>query len=65
MEKILLAEYAKKHGIAPVTARQRAQRGTYITAEKKGRDWFIDPCEPHVDNRIKSGEYKGWRKKNE
>ena len=62
MNKILLSEYAKQHGIAPVTARQKAQRGGYQTAEKIGRDWFIDPEEPHNDNRIKSGKYINWRK---
>ena len=59
---ITLKEYAKIHGIAPVTARQRAARGSYKTAKKVGRDWFIDEAEPHVDGRIKSGEYVGWRK---
>jgi hypothetical protein len=63
MDKIPLKEYAEKHGIAPVTARQRAQRGSYKTAEKKGRDWFISPDEPHTDNRIKTGEFKNWRNK--
>ena len=65
MDKILLSEYAARHNIAPVTARQRAQRGSYKTAEKIGRDWFIDPDEPHTDNRIKSGNYKKFRKRND
>lgn len=63
MEKILLTKYAEKHDIAPVTARQRAQRGAYKTAEKIGRDWFISPDEPHIDNRLKSGKFKNWRSK--
>jgi hypothetical protein len=64
MDKILLSEYAKQHNIAAVTARQKAQRGGYKTAEKIGRDWFIDSNEPHEDNRIKSGKYVDWRKSN-
>lgn len=63
IRKITLTEYAKMHGINPATARQRAGRGLYTTAEKIGRDWFINPEEPHVDNRIKSGDYKNWRNK--
>lgn len=62
--KITLNEYAKEHNINPATARQRAGRGAYKTAEKIGRDWFIDPNEPHQDNRVKTGEYKNWRNKN-
>lgn len=57
MEKILLSRYANLKGIAPVTARQKAQRGGYLTAEKIGRDWFIDPKEPHIDLRVRSGKY--------
>lgn len=62
MNKILLSEYALLHNINPATARQRAGRGAYKTAEKIGRDWFIDPEEPHIDKRIKSGKYINFRK---
>ena len=66
MDKIPLSEYAKQLGKNPVTARQRAARGAFKTAEKIGRDWFIDPNEPWNDNRLKSGKYVNWRKaKNE
>lgn len=58
MEKIPLTEYAKQHGIDPITARHRAARKAYKTTVKIGRDWFIDSDEPHIDNRIKSGKYK-------
>ena len=63
MEKIPLTKYAEKNGIDKNTARQRAAAGKYTTAEKIGRDWFIDPEEPHIDHRVKSGNYKDWRKK--
>ena len=57
MGKISLKEYAEKHGKHPVSVRQKAQRGGFKTAEKIGRDWLIDPDEPYIDERIKSGSY--------
>lgn len=50
---IPLKDWAKKHGIDPATARQRALRGSFQTAEKIGRDWVIKEDEPHVDHRRK------------
>jgi len=61
MKKITLKEYALLHGINPATARQRAIRGSYKTAEKIGRDWFINPEEPHIDNRVKTGNYRDFK----
>lgn len=49
--KITLKEWAIRHGIDPATARQKALRGGFQTAEKVGRDWMIDADEPHVDLR--------------
>ena len=49
-------------GIDPATVRQRAIRGAYQTARKVGRNWTIDKHEPHIDHRVKSGQYV---KKNE
>ena len=49
--KITLKEWAIRHGIDPATARQKALRGGFKTAEKAGRDWMIDADEPHVDLR--------------
>ena len=63
IKKVPLKQYAEFNGISPDTARQRAGRGAYQTAEKIGRDWFIDPREEHIDNRVKTGEYKNWRDK--
>lgn len=54
---ISLAEYAKLNGIDASTVRQRAIRGVYQTARKIGRNWAIDKYEPHVDHRVKSGQY--------
>lgn len=62
-DKILLTEYAQSQNIPLVTARQRAQRGAYKTAVKIGRDWFIDSDDMlSSDGRVKSGEFKDWRK---
>lgn len=54
---VSLTEYAKFHGVDPSTVRQRAIRGAYQTARKIGRNWAIDKDEPHIDHRIKSGQY--------
>lgn len=53
MELIPLKEWAEAHNMAPVTARQRAQKGSFKTARKMGRDWFIGKDEPYVDHRRK------------
>jgi predicted site-specific integrase-resolvase len=50
---ITLKEWALRHGIAPATARQKALRGGFKTAEKVGRDWMIDEDEPRRDLRKK------------
>lgn len=50
---ISLGEWAKKNGITPDTARQKALRGKYETARKIGRNWVIDENEPNIDNRKK------------
>lgn len=62
---ISLAEYAAKHGKAQVSARALAQRGRFKTAQKIGRNWVIDDAEPWPDGRVKSGQYKDWRKPKE
>lgn len=50
---ITLTEWAKRHGIDPATARQRALRGAFETAEKMGRDWVIKEDEELIDHRRK------------
>lgn len=61
MGMITLKEYAERLGKNPVVARQKAQRGTFQTARKIGRDWFIDEDEPYEDARIKTGDYIGFK----
>lgn len=65
MGLISLNEYAEKHGKAPVSVRQKAQRGGFKTAQKIARNWVIDEDEPYEDSRIISGEYKNWRNKSD
>ncbi len=63
MDYISLTEYAAMHGLEHSSVRQKAARGGYQTARKIGRNWVIDKDEPHIDNRIKGGQYINWRKK--
>lgn len=63
MGKILLSEYARRQGIAPETAKQKALRGGFKTTEKMGKYWMIDEHEPYIDKRIKNGNYIDARKK--
>ena len=60
---IPIAQYAEAHGLTANAIRRRCIRGTLPGAVKLGRDWFIPSNQPYTDNRIKSGEYKNWRKK--
>lgn len=61
MALITLKEYAEKLGKNPVVCRQKAIRGTFKTAVKRGRDWWIDEDEPYIDARIKNGNYIDFR----
>jgi len=63
MELIPLKDYADAHGLAPVTVRQKCQRGNVPGAVKLGRDWLIPADAPYDDKRVRSGQYKNWRKK--
>lgn len=53
---ITLKEWAQAHGIDPATARQRALRGAFKTAEKIGNLWIIKADEQLIDHRRKGGE---------
>jgi hypothetical protein len=61
-EMLTIAEYAARIGKAPRSVRQKCQIGTLPGAVKLGRDWLIPADAAYQDNRIKSGEYKNWRK---
>lgn len=48
---IAIKEYAKIHGKDLSSVRQKCQRGGFSTAQKIGRDWFIDDAEEYSDRR--------------
>lgn len=56
-EYVTLKEYAEIHGIDPATARQRALRGSFQTAEKMGTVWVIKKDEPYIDHRRRREEH--------
>lgn len=60
---IPLAEYARGRGKDPANARQLVARGAFASAQKIGRDWFVDDAELWPDRRVKSGNYIGQRAK--
>jgi hypothetical protein len=62
-EMLTIAEYAARIGKASRSVRQKCQLGTLPGAVKIGRDWLIPSEAPYQDRRVKTGEYKDWRKK--
>lgn len=50
---ITLSAYAKMHGKNPESARKKAARGGFKTAQKSGHTWLIDSEEPYDDLRQK------------
>lgn len=58
---VTVKEFANLNGILPNTVRQKILRGS-LKAVKVGRDWLIEKDAPYIDNRVKSGKYKDWRK---
>lgn len=61
MAYITLKEYAQRVGRARETVYAKYKAGKFKSAEKRGRDIWIDENEPYVDNRIKTGRYIDWR----
>jgi len=61
MALILLTEYAARHNKHTVSVLQMANRGSFQTAKKIGRQWFIEEDEEYPDRRIKSGKYIDWK----
>lgn len=59
---IPIAEYAARIGLTANAIRRRCIRGT-LPGVKMGRDWFIPADTPYTDNRVKTGDYKNWWKK--
>lgn len=60
---LTIPEYAARVGKSPRSVRQKCLLGHLPGAVKIGRDWMIPEGTPYEDGRVKTGEYKGWRKK--
>lgn len=60
---LTIQEYAASIGKAERTVRQKCQLGHLPGAVKIGRDWMIPEGTQYTDGRVKTGAYKGWRKK--
>lgn len=60
---ISIAEYRRKVGKSPYTIKNGVLQGRIPEAVKVNGRWMI-PAETELkDRRVKSGEYRGWRKK--
>lgn len=58
-----VSEWSALHGKDPGNVRRLIQQGR-IPAEKVGNQWVIaSDVLPPADRRVKTGKYKGWRKK--
>lgn len=53
-KQISLKEYAKRNRRAFRSIQYKAQCGGFLTAQKTGRDWFIDENEPFADMRTRT-----------
>ena len=60
-----IKEASEKWEISPRRIQVLCSEGRIDRASKLGREWAIpaDADKP-ADNRVTSGKYKGWRKKN-
>ncbi len=57
-------ELAEEWGVNPRTIQTMCSDGRLNGAVKFGRDWAVpENAERPTDNRVISGEYKDWRKK--
>ena len=58
-----VTEFSALHGKDPGNVRRLIQQGR-IPAQRIGNQWAIPAdAQPPADKRVKSGQYKGWRKK--
>ena len=51
---IPIKDYAKLHGVTSSTVRIKCLKGHFVTAEKIGRNWYIDEAERMPDMRLKT-----------
>ena len=62
---LTIPEYAARVGKSTRSVRQKCQLGHLPGAVKIGRDWMIPEGTQYTDGRVKTGAYKGWRKKSD
>lgn len=63
-EYLSVSQFAEKYGKDVSNVRKLINSGR-IPAIKIGNQWAIpSDAEPPADKRVKSGEYRNWRKKN-
>lgn len=60
---ISIAEYRQKVGKSPYTIKQGIQSGRFPDAEKIDGKWMLPEDTELTDRRVKSGEFRNWRKK--
>lgn len=58
---IPLTEYCSIYKKDVGNMRRKAGKGDFKTAKKMAGKWYIDKNEKPVDNRVKTGLYRGWR----
>ena len=63
MAMLTIIEYAEHIGRSPYTVRNDVFAGKYKTAIKVNGKWLIDESERLTDRRVKTGAYRGWRRK--
>lgn len=62
-EFLSVTEFCARHGKDPGNVRRLIQQGR-IPAQRIGNQWAIPAdAQPPADKRVKSGQYKNWRKK--
>ena len=61
---LTIKEVAEMWNLTPRSVQMMCAGGLIPGAEKFGRDWAVPKdAEKPKDGRVKSGEYKNWRKK--
>lgn len=63
MEILTIKEVAEKWNVTPRRIQKMCADGRILGARKFGRDWAIPiDTEKPVDARVKTGQYRNWRK---
>ena len=63
-EYLSVTQFAKLHGLDTANIRKLIKHGRLPEATKIGSQWCIPADTPKPeDRRVKSGQYRGWRKK--